>query len=300
MSSSDVRSLAIQTVIYQNDPAEIIRAVHAVAQSTQNAVSDGFIAMGWKVLLGDCSPTPTFSAKTIHSLEVELNSRGGELEYTYFDANLGSAEGHNRLSALADSETILILNPDAQAAPDCISFLAQSLIEGVGSVEARQIPIEHPKYYDAVSRETSWSSTACLLTSRDAYSTVGGFDAKTFFLYCDDVDYSWALRLMGLRVLYEPAATVFHDKRLNIRGEWPTSEAEEYYSAEAALLLAYKYSRNDLLETLLTDFATQSSASRKALKEFRRREKAGVLPARVDSKHAVATFVSGNYTTHRF
>src|SRR5213078_2278444 len=34
--------------------------------------------------------------------------------------------------------------------------------------------------------------------------------AESFFLYYEDLDWSWRLRLHGLRVLYQPAGVVHH------------------------------------------------------------------------------------------
>jgi GT2 family glycosyltransferase len=294
------KTLSVQLILYGNAAGDILRSLEAVAQSAQLAATAHELS-AWTVLVGDCSPTAVFSEAEVARATHEVASAGGEFRYEYFGENLGSAAGQNRLSALTDSDLIIIQNPDALPAPDCFGRLIERLTEGVGSVEARQVPLEHPKDYDPVTGDTAWSSTACLLTSREAFARVGGFDNATFFLYCDDVDFSWQLRLAGYRVVYEPAASLFHDKRLSIRAEWLASSAEVYYSAEAALLLAYKYSRPDILNSMLADLGgSREEQQRKAVAEFRRRKAEGRLPKPVDADHKVATFVNGNYTKHRF
>jgi GT2 family glycosyltransferase len=130
---------------------------------------------------------------------------------------------------------------------------------------------------------------------------LNGFDSETFFLYCDDVDFSWRARLSGYRVVYQPSAAVFHDKRLARGGRWAPSGAEQYYSAEAAMLIAYKYSRPDIAERLYGIYSkSESEHLVRAALEYDRRKRANRLPNPIDSEHRVAVFKGDFYTTHRF
>ena len=47
---------------------------------------------------------------------------------------------------------------------------------------------------------------------------IGGFDGDSFFMYGDDVDFSWRARLAGYQVIHQPSARVFHDKRIQVDG----------------------------------------------------------------------------------
>lgn len=294
------RTLAVQSVLYGNSPHDIVRAAESTANAVEIARREGRVS-DWVLLLGDCSPEPVLGDGDIAAITALVQDSGGRLSHTAFGENLGSAGGQNRLAQLESSELMLILNPDALVSPETIVVLCDALGDGVGIVEARQVPLEHPKDFAAYTGDTSWASTACALTTRAAFDSIGGFDADTFFLYCDDVDYSWRLSLAGYRVLYEPAARVFHDKRLTPTGDWPASAAEVYYSAEAALLLAYKYSRPDLVASLRRAFEVQNTEPlRKALAEFADRERSGRLPVPIDPDRRVATFIRGNYAEHRF
>ena len=297
---ADSRTLAVQSVLFGNAEHDITAAAAALANSVDGARSAGAIG-DWSLNLGDCSLSPVLAAAALEQVRVDVQTAGGSFSYTFFGQNLGSAAGHNALAATTAEDLLLILNPDAQVGFDTIEVLVRRLTTGVGIVEARQIPMEHPKDFAEGSGETSWASTACALTPRTAFDRVGGFDAETFFLYCDDVDYSWRLRIVGLRVVFEPAARVFHDKRLTITGDWPSSPAERYYSAEAALLLAHKYSRPDLVRSIARAFAARGGDDeRRALASYRERETQGRLPTPIDPRHTVAQFVRGNYAIHRF
>lgn len=294
------RSVVVQSVLYNNPAEDLLRAAAAAAHSAAFAVNSGDIST-WSLHLGDCSPTAVLDDADQIRFRRSVEDRGGSFSYEFFDGNLGSAAGHNRLAAGSESELMLILNPDAQVAPDTITELARTCGGEVGMVEARQVPFEHPKEYERYTGNTSWASTACAMTTRSAFDALNGFDSATFFLYCDDVDYSWRIRLNGLRVVYQPAAAVFHDKRLLVSGDWPASAAEIYYSAEAALMLAHKFSRPDVLTRLESRYERNSEeAVQKALVEFRARRSAGKLPTPIDPDHRVAQFVNGNYSVHRF
>ena len=297
---AEARSLAVQSVLYGNPADDIVRAGLALANSVKWARADGFVSE-WALHLGDCSPEPVFDHASIGPLREAVEGHGGVLEYTVFGDNLGSAAGHNALAAQSRSDLVLILNPDAQVAPDAISVLAARVSGTIGVAEARQVPLEHPKDFRKYDGDTSWASTACALTTRKAFDEVGGFDSETFFLYCDDVDYSWRLRLAGYRVVYEPAAAVFHDKRLTLSGDWPASAAEIYYSAEAAILLAYKYSRADLVRSIVAQYRTEGSEPvMRAVSEYESRLADGRLPTPLDPQHKVGQFIKGNYAVHRF
>jgi len=295
-------SLRIQSILYNSDPAHVDRALEATARAVELAFREKVLHTA-EIALGDCSPLPVFTPEMIAEREHRFHDQGiRRIEYQHFDANLGSAGGHNRLLASAGTDLVMIQNPDVVAAPNLVIELVAPLRRpGVGQVEARQIPLEHPKHYDPTTGETSWASTACALVPRTVLAELSGFDAQTFFLYCDDVDLSWRIRLAGWRVVFQPSATVFHDKRLSPEGKWAASRAEEYYSAEAALLLAHKYSRRDLVEAILDQFDREGREPHaRAAKEYRRRARARALPARLDPEHRVAEFVDGAYAVHRW
>lgn len=297
--AADMR-VTIQSVLYGNEPHHIERAAEALANSASRAVIAGVIA-GWEYRLGDCAPEPTLSGANIARISALVEASGGKAHYTHFGANLGSAAGHNRLASESETEFLIILNPDVRMDPDTVQNLMGALGTDVGIVEARQLPLDHPKEYERYTGDTSWASTACALTRRSVFDKVDGFDAETFFLYGDDVDYSWRVRLAGYRVVFEPSARAFHDKRLTVAADWPASAAEQYYSAESALMMAHKYSMSERVAVLLDAFSkSRVSYLERAAKAFRDKQLSGTLPDPIDPGHTVAQFVGDYYAEHRF
>ena len=235
-----------------------------------------------------------------------LNENGVDrFRYFFYDKNLGSAGGQNALFAQrrATCDYIFVINPDIYLAPDVLGELMRGFDKpGVGIVEARQIPLEHPKAFDRVDGSTSWASGACMMICNEVLEAISGFDSDSFFLYCDDVDFSWRARLAGYRIVHRPSAgCVFHDKRLTSDGRMLVNDSERYYSAEAALMMAWKYSRPDLVDQRMEELSsTEEPLYERAVTNFLKRQESGTLPEPLDKEHRVAEFVGHYYGQHRF
>ncbi len=295
-------SLQIQSVLFNNTQAHVDQALHSLARAVELGIGSGVLSEV-KLVFGDCSPEPVFTDGHMTERIQQFKPQGiRRIDYEFFNKNLGSAAAHNRLLQKLCTDLVLILNPDTLVAPNLFLELIKPMQKiGTGIVEARQIPIEHPKNYDPITGETGWAATACALISSAAAREVGGFDAESFFLYCDDVDFSWRVRLAGYKVVFQPSAVVFHDKRLSTAGKWQVGKAEEYYSAEAALFLAHKYSRNRLVKRIESQLLAKGSAlEKKAARAFQKRRLEKKLPPQIDPTHTVSQFIKGFYAPHRF
>ena len=293
-------SIGVQAVLYHSNIEAVRRAMLSLARSAELGMGEGALT-GVTLYLGDSSSTPCLSREKLADLTAEI---GDALRIVYdpFRENLGTSKGHNRLAEQNSADFFLIQNPDIVASPRLLQTLASGFrLPGVGMVEAKQLPIEHPKDYDPLTGETSWASGACMLIPASLYRHLRGFDPDSFFLYCDDVDLSWRVRLAGYKVIFQPAAVVFHDKRLSESGKWSPTSAERYYSAEAALFLAHKWSRPDLVQQYLKQFAASQDADlQRASALFSERQQNGSLPEPLDPEHKVGQFVGGEYAKHRF
>jgi hypothetical protein len=289
------RTVAVQCVLYESEPESALRVARSVAAAAELASRDGLVG-GWTLLFGDSSASQLLSPTWQKKIRAVCAAANGEFGYEFFGENLGHGGGHNRLAPLASTDLILFLNPDALLAADALSELLSAVVGDVGAADARQLPLEHPKAYDADTGEESWASGACLLTPRTTFDAIGGFDSSTFFMYCDDVDYSWRTRLAGFRVVYAPAARVYHDKRLDSTGAYQPGDAEVYYSAEAAIMIAHKYSNPARVRSLLGRYRRQSTEpALRAVAEYESRSKANALPAPLDPGHRVSSFIDDGY-----
>jgi len=292
-------SIAALTVLFHNAPDAIVRTVRSFDNAVRVGIEDG-VCSHFVLAFGDASPEPLLTDDEIEHLQSIAPHL--DVVYEYFAENTGTSKGQNRLSRLTQSDFVLLCNPDV--VPDARAPWRMAAVfddPQVGLVEAKQLPVEHPKDYDPETGFTSWGSGAFSMVRRSIFEEVGGFDEDTFFLYCDDVDLSWRIREAGYDVCIQPAAVVFHDKELSGSGGWVPTEAERYYSAEAALLLAHKWSRDDIVHGILAAFAVSEEAHHhRAADEFERRRDAGELVVRRDPNHSVGRFIDGNYARHRY
>ncbi len=293
-------SLQVQTIVYCLDAKNVFRTVECLARSFELAKENNVLS-DLKIRIGDTSPDPCLTGDVLRSL-VDTYAGGIEIDYYHFGHNLGSAGGHNALSMEAIADYLMILNPDVVVSPRLLEKMIEPFAQpSTGMTEARQIPIEHPKDYNPTTGETGWATTACAITPRALFEEIGRFDAESFFLYCDDVDYSWRVREAGKKVIYLPQATAFHDKQLGENAEWQPSGAEVFYSAQAALLMAHKWSRVDMLGKILRNFEKGSEQEKAARRNFLERKKAGTLPAPRDAGNEIGEFTSNYfYTNHRY
>jgi N-acetylglucosaminyl-diphospho-decaprenol L-rhamnosyltransferase len=167
--------------------------------------------------------------------------------------NLGYGTAVNRAvaaltGAAADSEFVVIANPDVVWAPGSIDALLAAaqrwpaaaalgplIRDPDGSVypSARHLPslirggmhaVVGPAWKNnpwtaayrqdrlaPSERPVGWLSGSCLLVRRAAFDAVGGFDER-YFMYMEDVDLGDRFGRAGYLNVYVPAAEVLHDK----------------------------------------------------------------------------------------
>lgn len=296
-------SLQVQSVIYNNEKESLYRALENLANAARvNRESSGELGE-MTVCYGDASPAPVLSDAEVSEISERFSSFF-LFRYVFFNENTGSARGHNRLGAACESDYIMIMNPDVVVCPTVFSGMLQPFLDPAlqaGMTEARQTPIEHPKEYDPITLETDWAATACTIFSTDTFRALHGFDADTFFLYCDDVDFSWRVRLLGKKIYYRADCPVFHAKRLSADGKWQATSSEVYYSLEASLFMAYKWGNDELFAEIMNYISNSpGEVEQKVLSNFNKKKKEGALPQKLDPEHRVAKFVGYFYTEHRF
>ncbi|MGD0476495.1 MAG: glycosyltransferase family 2 protein, partial [Candidatus Velthaea sp.] len=155
------------------------------------------------------------------------------------ETNLGFAAACNQGARAAAGRLICHLNNDIVAQPHWLARMIARLAPDVGIVGARLLfpddTIQHagvamypvrfgPEGVGPYHLYWHWKKTtsdsllaadfnivtgACLLTPRDLFLELGGFD-EMFWNGYEDVDYCLRVRERGLRVVYEPDATLYH------------------------------------------------------------------------------------------
>jgi len=195
MLKPDAADIAIGIVTYNNSSHDMARLLRSIALSRRSA------QVRIRVMLIDNGDPVEFAPQADIS---RVESRG----------NIGFGAAHNVLmeKAFASGAThYLAANPDGCFHPECLeALLVMSQASGHRAlVEALQFPDEHPKVYDFKSFDTAWASGCCLMIGRAVYERIGGFD-PSFFMYCEDVDFSWRARNAGFAVKICPRALFMH------------------------------------------------------------------------------------------
>lgn len=294
-------SLRLQTILYYNEKENLEKSLASVAKAVETSLKKGGCIEHIDICYGDASANPIYTEAEIEA----YNQKYGEffnLEYMFFGFNSGTSKGQNVMFKTCKAEYLLAMNPDVILCPDFFLEMMKpyETKQDVGMVEARQCPLEHPKTFDPITGEEPWGAMACVIIPSKIFGQLGGLDEKNFFLYCDDVDFSYRLRLNGYKVIYQPRAFVYHAKRIDEKGGVQPTSAELYYSAEAALLMAYKYSDDARLKRFLELFEKGSEQQKKAAAEFYRRKENGLLTERLDKNHKIASFTEWGYSENRY
>ena len=104
--------------------------------------------------------------------------------------------------------------------------------------------IDRSQYDD--SRECFYAVGSSLAIRRDVLETVGGFDNE-LFMYLEDVDLSWRLRLLGLRVLYVTGSKVMHKSGIT---RMKTTDIQYLFNRNRLRMILKNYSLGSLISIL--------------------------------------------------
>jgi GT2 family glycosyltransferase len=159
--------------------------------------------------------------------------------------NRGFAGGNNLGIRAARGRHVVLLNDDTRVRPGWLRALVAAAESGdrVGAVAAKLLYARRPGVLQSTGslllsdgsgadrgmdepdhgqfdrrEEVFAGSGASLLLCREALADTGLLD-ESFFMYYEDTDLCWRLRLRGWRVIYEPAAVVEHEHAGSSR-EW--------------------------------------------------------------------------------
>jgi hypothetical protein len=295
-------SLRVAIVLYENSLEDLWRCMRSLTRSIDRTFIDLPMPPNvFTISIGDCSDQPVLGEDSLSELSRLAGDRV-HVAYQWFGRNHRHSAGSNRLADDAAEDALLFLNPDCYVSPRLVPRLLRTLKDQtVVMADARQIPCEHPKWYDPVVGDQSWASGACLIVRTPWFRQAGGFDAVNFPSYVNDVDLSWRVRLAGGRVVHQPRAVIFHDKRLTKTAEVTPTRVELYEGMLGRLLLGTRYGRTDVVDEtvdLVREHGT--SEQRRAVVEFERRRERGELPAALEDTELVAEFIDGEYGARRF
>ena len=150
------------------------------------------------------------------------------------EENLGFGPAVNQGFVVATGEYLVFLNNDLVLAPDCLSHMSKAL-EGdraLGGIVPKILFSDPPDRLNSFGVDIHYTGMACphligvtdsphltayeiacggiFMVPRAVYQATGGFDPD-LFLYHEDHDWSWRIRLLGWRLETCPKAVMSHD-----------------------------------------------------------------------------------------
>jgi len=199
----------------------------------------------------DDPSTLEYLAASAHRV-LRIESTGGAFSF---------ADINNRAVAQVSGDYILFLNDDTEViSPEWLSQMVGYLgIPGVGAVGARLLypdgrvqhaGVVHSSYvpgpwhafrfsessspgfmgWSLVARNCSAVTAACMLTPRDLFAGMGGFDSKSLPVAYNDVDYCYRLLRAGYRIAYCATAELIHHESLSRGNDGDPAELAEIFA----------------------------------------------------------------------
>ena len=163
------------------------------------------------------------------------------VEVVRLNENLGYAGGNNRgyeyiQRTYPDTKYLAILNPDIRVTSGWLTPLVEHLEANanVAIVQPKILLMDQPDRIDTAGnqshvlgfgfvsahgekddgrwdkpKEIAFASGAAMVVSMDALDESGLF-YDAYFMYLEDTELSWRMRLRGLKVMYQPTGKVYH------------------------------------------------------------------------------------------
>lgn len=201
-------------------------AVVVVNYGVSRLLADGLVAVGDALPGADIIVVDNLSTAVERAAITELSlARAWHLVAAA--ENLGFGAGCNVGAAAAwerGATRLLLLNPDATIDTDSVALLEDAISQdplalvapvvrrpdGVVWTAGNRLDLSTGRMLGRAERPGEgvlWLSGACLMTSRDLWERIGGFD-DAYFLYWEDVDLSARVTAAGgtLRVLHDASA----------------------------------------------------------------------------------------------
>lgn len=200
-----------------NSSGALLRCLATIDQEVE--------AVGEIVIVNNGDPGP----------ELEIAARSPRVRIITPERNLGFGAGCNTGAEVATGEVVVFLNPDTIAMPGSITALVDTLDdETVGIAMARVRLLREPELLnsrgnvvhisglgwsggfgdlvdDAVDvREVASPCGAAMAVRRDEFLALGGF-REELFLYYEDQDLGWRMRMTGRRIVMNCRADVYHE-----------------------------------------------------------------------------------------
>ena len=162
---------------------------------------------------------------------IEILNKYPNVQTIRTEKNLGFAGGNNIAikKALDEGfEYIMLLNNDTIVDKNFISYLVEVTNEhtvalpnmfyydypeelwfGGGKIHRLSGKVSHLQRADTKPYEINFATGCCVMVHRSVFEHCGLL-SEEYFMYCEDMDFSIRLQQMGIKILMQPAAKIWH------------------------------------------------------------------------------------------
>lgn len=171
------------------------------------------------------------------------------------ESNLGFAEGCNLGVSKTNGVYLMFLNNDTEIEMGSIENLVGALEEdsSIGAAQSKLLMMSDKKRFDGTgdtastigwpysrgrfeidegqydsAREIFGARGAAMIVRKSVFEEVGGFDPD-YFMYYEDLDLSWRIRLRGYRIVFVPQSVVYHLGERLLESGGPRAVANNLY-----------------------------------------------------------------------
>jgi GT2 family glycosyltransferase len=211
---------------------------------------------------------------------------GGVLFFLNSDTELRGHDVLERLASAAEASGVgvtgpRLVNPDGTLQPSCGAHPSVARAAVVGAGLHRLLPDEvlsriAPGHWSHDrSADVDWLMGAAVAIRAEVFREIGGFWET---LYAEEQDLAYRVQARGLRVRFEPSATVMHIGNYSLGQRWSDAErAARVASAELAFLRAHYRGARAVTIRAITGLAYAGRAL--VLRLLRRRGRARIYAA---------------------
>jgi GT2 family glycosyltransferase len=193
----------------------------------------------------------------------ERYSSNKRLHIIQNEENLGFAEGNNSGTRNAKGTYVALVNTDARVEPSWLKELVKAIQPAdIGAAQSKLLLMESPNLMDCAggfidyygyhhfevgykqeankynrSYEIFYAKGAGMIIKKEVFKSAGMFDPK-IFMYFDETDLCWRVRLNGYKVIFVPTSLVYHANK--IIASSLQEKTQVYFSTRNHLLVILK------------------------------------------------------------
>jgi O-antigen biosynthesis protein len=214
------------------------------------------------IVMDDASPEP--AALALQAVEGITIVRNATNLGFIGNVNAGIENAHGEFVLMLNNDTVLTAGAidaliDTFAAHKNVGMVGAKLLNRDGSLQeaggiiwrdgsgwnwGRNERADDPRF--CFVRDADYCSGAALMIQRSLLLELGGFDTYYTPAYYEDTDLAFRIRARGLRVIYQPAAEIFHlegvshgrDEKSGVKA-YQAINAKKFYDRWAATLVTH-------------------------------------------------------------